>query len=270
MELGSDEALREVISINFERLRKDMMQFIKDFESSVDDYQKSIYLPHVQELEGKYHELKSVYDEFETGTDTGSRELARLEDIYMKLVNRSSKLHQRVRNHNLLSRAFTSWVNDGTERKIAYDTFKSIYIYNALKRVYFRRWVRMMHRKRHQRLETEARLRYEREVKAKSSEYNSQIARLEKELSNARSELESKQKSFKEMQERLKKAFMRGVVNLNLEAMDVFNGAQFMNLTEEVENAENAVRDDEAEIEEGDEEFFVEEEPKVSVIRHDK
>ena len=61
---------------------------------------------------------------------------------------------------------------------------------------------------------------------------------------------------------------MRGVVNLNLEAMDVFNGAQFMDLMQEVEGNEVDHQDIETGVNESDDDFFVEEAPSVSVIRH--
>jgi hypothetical protein len=62
---------------------------------------------------------------------------------------------------------------------------------------------------------------------------------------------------------------MRGVVNLNLEAMDVFNGAQFMDLMQEVEGDEAEHVDEEAPVNESDDEFFVEEDiPQISVILH--
>jgi hypothetical protein len=126
-----------------------------------------------------------------------------------------------------------------------------------------------MYRRREERFHAELKSRFDRQRRAQAAETNRIVGALEDELRTARAELEEKQQTFLELQQRLRKAFMRGVVNLNLEAMDVFNGAQFMDLVQEVEGNEAEHFDEEAAVNESDEEFFVEDDAvPISVIKH--
>lgn len=261
------EELHGIVGQHFTALRDELEEFFKKHSDDVAEEQASIYKPQIDQLESTLNELQDYAATMTAENQEATDELNRKTEIFLRMVSRSSKLHSRVRNSNLASRSFHTWIGDGTTQNLLSTSFDSIYLHDAIKRLLFRRWVRKMHNRRQQRLYQEARQRFDKETRSKQAEYNAQITQLEKELAEAREELYSKQRSFKEMQQRLRKAFMRGVVNLNLEAMDVFNGAQFMNMTDEVEGAEGGVHDSENEVEEGDGEFFVEEEPKVSVVR---
>lgn len=264
----AEETLHQIIQTNFDNLRDDLQKFITYNDQVVAKEQNDVYSPIIAKLTDELNSYQTQFQQMQTLTQDNTAELTRKENILRKLVEKSALLHTKVRNSNISSRAFHTWIEDGTEKLILTRRFESIFIKKATERVFFRRWIRKMHKRREDRLELEARHIYEKESKESSKRYNAQITKLEEELAAARAELESKQKSFLEMQQRLRKAFMRGVVNLNLEAMDVFNGAQFMNLVQEVEGGTGGVHDSENEVEEGDDEFYVEEAPNVAVIRH--
>lgn len=264
----AEATLHEIVETNFFNLKEDLQKFLTYNEQVIAKEQDDIYSPIIQKLTDELNGHQTNFEHMQVTTQGHTAELTRKQEILRKLVDRSALLHTKVRNTNLTSRGFHSWIDDGTDKLILARDFEKIYIKNAKMRVLFRRWKRKMHKSREDRLENEAKQVYEKESRESGKRFNAQISKLEAELAAARAELEMKQKSFLEMQQRLRKAFMRGVVNLNLEAMDVFNGAQFMNLVQEVEGGTGGVHDAENEVEEGDDEFFVEETPSVAVIRH--
>ena len=266
-----EKTLNEVhtlISDHFISFKDDLNKYLKDNEENIIQNRKNFYEPQIKQLEDEIKNLKDHYDEMERNTAQYTTELVRKENILNKMVNRSSKLHAKVRNNNIASRSFHNWIDIGTDKNILINSFKKIYLENPQKRIMFKRWIRKTNSKREYRFLNETKQKFEKEAKIKSLESNKQISLLEKELLFAKEELEKKQKNFKEMQQRLRKAFMRGVVNLNLEAMDVFNGAQFMKVTEEIEGGENSSENYSENIEDVDDEFFVEETPNISIIRH--
>ena len=268
MTKNSEQELHQLLDDSFTKLKDDLEIFFQKHQDAIFQEQSDFYQPKIDALEEELEDRQNEHERMKNEIQENTSELERKKAILQNMINRSSILHRKVRNANVTSRSFHSWIENGTSKVLLIRRFESIYIKNAILRIMFRKWVRKMHRKRDVRVEMEARLMYERESRARSAEYNAQIDLLERELANARHELESKQKSFIDMQQKLRKAFMRGVVNLNLEAMDVFNGAQFMGMAQEVEGKSGGTHDSENEIEEGDEEFYVEESPNIAVIRH--
>ena len=268
MSVEAEPELHQILDENFNKLRDDLEEFFRRNQQTIADEQSKVYSPIINKLEGELHEALEEYEQTNEATRDNSNELARKNAILANLIKKSAKLHRKVRDANIMSRSVHSWIEDSNDRLLLARRFEDLYIKNAIPRVFFSRWVRKMHQKRNQRIENEARQIYEKESRSRAAEYNAQIEKLEAELANARNELETKQKSFIDMQKKLRKAFMRGVVNLNLEAMDVFNGAQFMDMTQEVEGKTGGTHDSENEVEEGDDEFYVEESPNISVIRH--
>ncbi|KAH0795531.1 centrosomal protein [Histomonas meleagridis] len=195
--------------------------------------------------------------------------LVRKQAILNNLIEMCSKLHQKLRDGNTRSRYFNTWVQMGTDKEVLYEAFHSIYIERAIERLFFRRWNRLMHKKRLRRLESRIRKRYSSILKTKEEESLQIIQDLEAELATAKSELQKSQENFNQMQDRLKKAFLRGVVNLNIEAMDAFDGAPFANENSEVES-QSTIEDDfiDYDDDDDDDDFYVEDVPSVSVIKH--
>ena len=263
----SEAHAHELVNKHFDNLKNELELYFKNSSNQVIQEKKALYEPQLNKLESQLKAEQDHFTQMEMDTGKNTTELARKEGILNKMLLKSARLHAKVRNNNLSSRAFHSWIESGTSKGILSRTYKSIYIDQAPKRIFFRKWFKKMLEKREIGYLNEIKQKFEKEAKTKAIESNKQISQLEAELAGARAELEMKQKNFRDMQQKLKKSFMRGVVNLNLEAMDVFNGSQYANLVEEVENNEQIIENNEP-VDEGDEEFFIEEEPQISIIRH--
>lgn len=268
MSKEDDPQIHEIIDDSMTQLAKTLEEYMRKNEASIAQERSDFYTPQIQELETQLKEHHEEFLRMQSNASEATGQLVQKEAILMRMIQLSSKLQSKVRNGNSMSRAFNGWVIHGTDTEILEAAFKNTFLKNAVKRLMFKRWIRKMYKKREIRFTREIKTRFEKESKAKAAESNRIIEELESELNSAKTELETKQKSFLEMQQRLRKAFMRGVVNLNLEAMDVFNGAQFMNLMQEVEGNETEEHENEDSLNESDDEFFVEEEPQINVIRH--
>jgi hypothetical protein len=140
---------------------------------------------------------------------------------------------------------------------------------SRLKLTFFRRWIRKMDRKRGNRLNVELKTRFDQQRRAQAAETNRVVVGLEGELRVARGELKQKQERFLELRQPLRNVFMKEIVNLNLEAMDVFNGGQFMDLIQEVEGNEAEHFNEKAAINETDDELLVDDDSvSISVTNH--
>lgn len=269
MEEHVDEQLSNILEDHFAALSHSLEDYMRQNDQSIAEERKDFYMPQINELQEKIKEGEEIFTEMEEHASQVTTMLVKKEAVLAHMVQLSARLHQKIRNGNSYSRAFNRWTEIGTDKEVLAKVYERIYIVNAAKRIFFKRWVRKMYKQRENRFIHEIKTRFERESRAKAIESNRIIESLEAELAEAKGLLEEKQKNFLEMQQRLRKAFMRGVVNLNLEAMDVFNGAQFMDLMQEVEGNEAEHSNEDAPINESDDEFYVEEEaPKISVIRH--
>jgi predicted nucleic acid-binding Zn-ribbon protein len=263
-----EEELHEILDYHFAELVQSLEEFMRKTEREIALDRRDFYTPKIRALEAAIRDLISEFNQMEADTSDQTIVLIKKEAIIGRLVKLSARLHQKVRNGNSRSRAFNLWTEIGTQKTVLLRTYRRIFVANAVRRALFRRWVRKMHQQREHRLSHEIRTKFEREARARTAENGRIVEGLERELESAREELEEKHQKLLEMQQRLRKAFMRGVVNLNLEAMDVFNGGQVMDLIKEVEGNEAEHYDDEAVLHESDDDFFVEEAPSISVIRH--
>ena len=263
-----DQILSGILTKYFTEMADAVEEYMRQARDQISEERKEYFTPKINSLQENLNQQIEEFQEMQDTANDTNNKFAKKDAIRNQLVTCSFKLHQKVRNSNLLARAFNAWKKIGTEKALLAKVFKRNFIRNALRRIYFKRWIRRMIAKRENRVSSEIKRRYEKIWKAKAMEAQRTIEQLEQELASAREELETKQRKFLEMQQRLRKAFMRGVVNLNLEAMDVFNGAQFMDLMQEVENNEIDHQDDETAVNESDDDFYVEEAPPISVIRH--
>ena len=266
--MTQDEQLHAILDENFTRLANELEDYMKRHEGNVAAERTNFYQPQIDDITERIRQGEEEFGGLRGKVTELTKHLVKKEGILNRMVRLSAKLHQKVRNSNSCSRAFNLWSEMGTNKDVLANTYRRIFIIHSLKRTMFRRWLRKMYRKRENRIMKEVKTRFDKEARAKAAESNKVIESIEQELAAAKAELEEKQRKFLEMQQRLRKAFMRGVVNLNLEAMDVFNGAQFVDLMHEVEGNEADHRDEDAPLDESDDEFFVEEAPQISVIRH--
>jgi hypothetical protein len=164
---------------------------------------------------------------------------------------------------NLRSKVFKAWRTLTGERDKILRVMTRSYVEQPSQRIMFRRWLRRMRKVRLNRQKRELRLECEQNLRTRESAAKQRIAALQAELDAVRQSLVEHEEQHDDMQQKLRRAFMRGVVGLNLEAMDVFG---------EVPTSEalRAGRLDLAEQRDDDdrEDFFVEPAPKVSVLRH--
>ncbi|KAK8885611.1 hypothetical protein M9Y10_041061 [Tritrichomonas musculus] len=264
----NDPILSGILDEHFTRMANAVEEYMRKCQSQISEERRQYFLPQIEKLQDVLNQAQDECSQMQAESGDLTNELAKQESVLAHLVQLSAKLHQKVRNANNQSRAFNAWNQMGTEQRVLEKVFRRLFFKNAIRRIFFKRWIRRMHQRREARVVTEIKRRYEKIWKAKAIEAQKTIEDLESELAAARYELEQKQQNFLEMQQRLRKAFMRGVVNLNLEAMDVFNGAQFMDLMQEVEGNEVDQQDVDTGINESDDDFYVEEAPSISVIRH--
>jgi Mg2+ and Co2+ transporter CorA len=264
-----NEEVHEILEVHFARIVEDLENYMRRKESELAQDRHDFYTPKIEALEDKIRTAEEEFLRMESDASVSTTELHRKRAAIQRLILLSARLHQRVRNGRMCARSLKAWAEIGTDRLILIRTFKRLYILSRLKRAFFRRWIRKMYKRREERIHAEIKARFEKQRRAQTTETNRMIGGLEEELKVARAELEEKQQRFLELQQRLRKAFMRGVVNLNLEAMDVFNGAQVMDLIQEVQGNEAEHFDEEAAINESDDEFFVEDDSvPISVIKH--
>ena len=150
---------------------------------------------------------------------------------------------------------------------------KQLFMDNAVLRLLFRRWVRKMFKVRFIRRKRELKRSNNREIKHQESEASQRIVALQSELIAVKELLAEHERQHGDMEKKLKRAFMRGVVNLNLEAMDVFGDipatddflSAALNPPKKSEKKQILLSDDQSE--DGDD-FYVEPAPRISVIRH--
>jgi Mg2+ and Co2+ transporter CorA len=261
--------VHEILEVHFARIVEDLENHMQRKEAELAQDRRDFYTPQIEALEAKIQTAEDEFLRMEGEASASTTELNRKSAAINRLVQVSARLHQRVRNGWVCVRSLKAWAEIATDRLILIRAFKRIYILSRLKRAIFRRWIRKMYKRREERIHAEIKSRFEKQRRAQAAETNRVMGGLEEELQTARAELEEKQQRFLELQQRLRKAFMRGVVNLNLEAMDVFNGAQVMDLIQEVQGNEAEHFDEEAAINESDDEFFVEDDSvPISVIKH--
>ena len=122
-----------------------------------------------------------------------------------------------------------------------------------------------MRKVRLQRQKRELRRSCEKDLRMKETEAAQRITALQAELDAVKQLLVEHEKQHGEMQQKLRRAFMRGVVNLNLEAMDVFGEIPTVDTVKD-KNATitQVVKDDS----DDEDDFFVEPAPRISVVRH--
>jgi hypothetical protein len=265
---AAQEELHGILDHRFGEIANSLHEFMQNNERQIGQERDAFYTPQIHQLEAEIQELIRQFIEMEGKTSDNTTILIKKDVAIAKLVQLSGRMHQKVNNGQSRSQAFNAWTEISTKKAVLVRTYRRIYLLAAAKRIFFRRWVRKMNRHRESRFHHEVKARFEREWRARASENGRIIEGLELELKAARAELEEKHQRLIEMQQRLRKAFMRGVVNLNLEAMDVFNGGQFMDLMKEVELNEAEHYDDEAALHQSDDDFFVEEVPNIAVTRH--
>jgi hypothetical protein len=192
--------------------------------------------------------------------------LAKTDIILSRLIDHIIVYRHRDRTASLRARIFSAWADYATDRTIVLRIATERFLHEPAKRTLFHRWVRRWRKNSVQRKKRELRRTNDRDLKVQEGEGLQKIAALQAELDAVKQLLIDHEKQHAEMQEKLRRAFMRGVVNLNLEAMDVFGEVPTAEAIPppRAERARGKRRD----ARDGADDFVVEPAPRISVIRH--
>ncbi|OHT13188.1 hypothetical protein TRFO_16743 [Tritrichomonas foetus] len=227
------------------------------------------YQPIIQKLERRVAEQNVKNATEKKRGEQLEGELERTKLIISRFVYHIAELKARDHLRNVRSRVFKAWADIASGRAIMANMTVRLYLTQPMRRILFKRWVRRMRKVRQQRLGRELRHVCQQDISQKETEASQRICALKSELQAVQQLLIEHEKQHGEMQEKLRRAFMRGVVNLNLEAMDVFGEVP---TTEVVpppvrKSAQLAAATQDSSDDDGND-FFVEPAPKISVIRH--
>ena len=173
-------------------------------------------------------------------------------------------LRIKQRSANQRSKIFKAWKDFALDKLAVINLAQKLYTQEPMKRILFRRWVRRMRKVRSLRLKRELRRQCQMDLRSKETEATQRITSLQSELLAVNQLLAEHEKQHDEMQKKLRRAFMRGVTNLNLEAMDVFGEIP----TSENTNGRNTTTQNTHHEDSDDDDFYVEPAPRISVIRH--
>jgi cell division septum initiation protein DivIVA len=222
----TEDRLHQIIDDRFTRMYISLEEYIKRLQAQVAQGSSDHYGPTVTDLQTRLQSAEQLFRETEERASAMASELIKKETALAKMIDLSGRLHEKCRNRDARFHGFNEWLDMATHQSIAVRVFRSIFLGPASKRLYFRRWHRKTLVKQENRLAAEIKVSFEEKSCEKRVETDRLINDLETSLAIARHELQTKQQNYIEMQQRLRKAFMRGLVNLNLEAMDVFRGQE--------------------------------------------
>ena len=220
------------------------------------------FQPIVKKLERQAAEQDQQNDtEKRRGEDLETR-LGKIDIVISRFLEHLAYYRDKEKQSNQKSRVFKAWADMASGRSIMRRISYQLYLAEPMKRILFKRWVRRMRKVRIQRQKRELRRAGERGLRQQESEAQQKITALQSELEAVQQLLLDHEKQHGEMQQKLRRAFMRGVVNLNLEAMDVFG---------EVPTAEAVAKPVISQRQKGsddEDDFVIEPAPRISVVRH--
>ena len=224
--------------------------------------QNKQFAPKVKALERKAAEQdQQNATEKRRGEDLEDR-LGKIDIIIERFLNHLAYYRDKEKQANQKSRVFKAWADMASGRSVMQRIASQLYLEEPMKRILFKRWLRRMRKVRIQRQKRELRRAGERGLRQQESEAAQKITALQAELEAIQQLLLDHEKQHGEMQQKLRRAFMRGVVNLNLEAMDVFG---------EVPTAETVSKPVISQRRKGsddEDDFVIEPAPRISVVRH--
>ena len=252
----------------------ELTALLKGVQSRLLKSHKEHYTPIIKNLERKIDEQHVANDTMVKRSQEIDEEAEHLGYIFDKMVDHIIILKMKVNAANTKSKILNAWRDYATSRRIYENTMDRLYMENPMKRILFKRWLRRLHKVRFQRKKRELKRSNNKEIKQQENEATQKIVALQSELTAVKELLAEHERQHGDMEKKLKRAFMRGVVNLNLEAMDVFGDIpasdDFMASalkppTKKPKKEQKVLSDDESE--DGDD-FYVEPAPRISVIRH--
>lgn len=267
------DAAHKIVDTHHVQVDEELIALLRSIQKRLLQQHKQHYTPIINNLQRKIDEQKIANETMTKRAEGIDQEADKLSIIFEKMVDHISFMKMKEQVSNAKSKLFHAWRDLATSRRIYEDAMFRIYLQEPMKRILFKRWVRRMNKVRFNRKKRELRRENSREMKAQETEATQRITALQSELTAVRQLLAEHERQHGEMQQKLRRAFMRGVVNLNLEAIDVFGdvpatdgfvsvAAQPLkkNMKMEAPPASDSDSDNE--------EFVVEPAPRISVIRH--
>lgn len=267
------EELNAIIDNSSTQTYEEISKLLHSIQKRLYNEHKNYYLPLLKDLERKVEEQALANQTIVQRSSRVDSEIEKIKYFINRLVDHISVFATKDRISNDRSLIFRAWRDYATCKNIYTNTFMRIYLDEPMKRLLFKRWLRKMRKIRYIRQKRELKRLCTRNIKAHETEAVQKITALQSELTAVKELLAEHEKQHGEMQKRLRRAFMRGVVNLNLEAIDVFGDVS----PEEVLPVVNATKkggqvpkqpvsykpdsDD-------DDDYYVEPAPRISIIRH--
>ena len=264
------ESIHQIINTHEKVIDNEITSLFKEIYERIFKQQQKYYTPIISKLERKLEEQKLNNSTMEKRSGNIGNEMEKLNLLFERFVEHLAIIRNRDRISNDRSKIFHAWRDLSLSRSVIENSMYSIFLKEPIKRILFKRWIRKMRKARLIRQRRELRRNCDRDIRNLETETSQRITSLQSELVAVKELLIEYEQQHSEMQQKLRRAFMRGVVNLNLEAIDVFGempsteaiNNHLKNKPSPKKNSKNLNSDEEID------EFFVEPAPRISVIRH--
>ncbi|KAM6156379.1 centrosomal protein POC5 [Erethizon dorsatum] len=191
--------------------------------------EKEKHAAHVKQLCSQISDLKELQKAFEIS-------IGRKDEVISSLSHAISKQKERIE----LMRTFFHWrIGHVKSRQDVYEgKLADQYFQRTLLKKVWKGWRSVVQRQWKEVVERACQARAEEVCIQISNDYETKVAMLSGALENAKAEIQRMQQEKEHFEDSMKKAFMRGVCALNLEAMTIFQnrndaGADFANIKKE-------------------------------------
>ncbi|KAG7481435.1 hypothetical protein MATL_G00066530 [Megalops atlanticus] len=176
--------------------------------------EKERHAAHVAGLTAEMDNLKELLDTYKTSNQ-------RKDEVISSLTSRLERQRDRME----MMRTFTHWRLQRTDAKEeAYGSRLAGQHYQLqLKRKVWAAWHSLIETKWRERVERACQARAEQVCVRLSTDYDAKLNEQSEALERARAEVQRLQSEREQYEEAMKKAFMRGVCALNMEAMSMFH-----------------------------------------------
>ncbi|XP_023559408.1 centrosomal protein POC5 isoform X1 [Octodon degus] len=175
--------------------------------------EKEKHAAHIQQLHGQISDLKELQKAFEIS-------IGRKDEVISSLSHALSKQKERIE----LMRTFFHWrIGHVKSRQDAYEgKLADQYFQRTLLKKVWKGWRSVVQRQWKEVVERACQARAEEVCIQISNDYEAKVAMLSGALENSKAEIQRMQQEKEHFEDSMKKAFMRGVCALNLEAMTIF------------------------------------------------
>lgn len=266
------QAMHEYVDNHHFALDEELQALLRSMKFRLIKENDQHYQPIIQKLQRGIAEQGVKNETEKKRGEQLHAQLERTKLITSHFIDQIAELKLRDRTASSRSRVFKAWANLALGKNVMPDAIERLYLDRPMRRILFKRWVRRMRKVRQQRLGRELRHICQQDMAQKETDASQRITALRSELQAVRQLLVEHEQQHAEMQQKLRRAFMRGVVNLNLEAMDVFGEVPTEVPPPQTMKMSSGHMPAKTKKKYGDEnegnEFFVEPAPKISVIRH--